>query len=471
MKIYLVGGAVRDRLLGREARERDYVAVGATPEEMAARGLRPVGSDFPVFIDPRTGDEYALARTERKVGRGYRGFVFHAAPEVTLEEDLARRDLTINAVALDERSGEMIDPFDGRGDLRRKRLRHVSPAFAEDPLRVLRAARFAAMLPDFSLDQATAELMRQIVAAGEIEHLARERIWRELQTGFGEPAPRRMIEALSDAGALARILPEVEELKGVPQNPATHPEGDCFVHTNLVVAAAAARMEASMKPIRAEAERAAVQMEASMEPIRAAAKRMEASMEPIRAAAERMEANMKPIRTAAEREARARIVFAALLHDIGKGRTPRAQWPSHRGHEERGAAMAAAVCARLGTPRAYATAATTAARWHGAVHNLHRADGETAAALLTATGALRDGGARLEELLAATAADADFNDPSPGLREHPNAELLRRVLRAYAAVDAAKIAATSPRAEVSERIRRARIEAAQNALARADSGA
>ena len=411
MKIYLVGGAVRDRLLGREARERDYVAVGATPEEMAARGLRPVGSDFPVFIDPRTGDEYALARTERKVGRGYRGFVFHAAPEVTLEEDLARRDLTINAVALDERSGEMIDPFDGRGDLRRKRLRHVSPAFAEDPLRVLRAARFAAMLPDFSLDAATAELMRQIVAAGEIEHLARERIWRELQTGFGEPAPRRMIEALSDAGALARILPEVEELKGVPQNPATHPEGDCFVHTNLVVAAAAERAAES------------------------------------------------------EREARARIVFAALLHDIGKGRTPRAQWPSHRGHEERGAAMAAAVCARLGTPRAYATAATTAARWHGAVHNLHRADGETAAALLTATGALRDGGARLEELLALAAADADFNDPSPGLRAHPNAELLRRVLREYAAVDAAKIAATSPRAEVSESIRRARIEAAQNALA------
>ena len=337
---------------------------------------------------------------------------------MTLEEDLARRDLTINAVALDERSGEMIDPFDGRGDLRRKRLRHVSPAFAEDPLRVLRAARFAAMLPDFSLDAATAELMRQIVAAGEIEHLARERIWRELQTGFGEPAPRRMIEALSDAGALARILPEVDELKGVPQNPATHPEGDCFVHTNLVVAAAAAR-----------------------------------------AAAERATA------AATGREERARIVFAALLHDIGKGRTPRAQWPSHRGHEERGAAMAAAVCARLGTPRAYATAATTAARWHGAVHNLHRADGETAAALLTATGALRDGGARLEELLALAAADADFNDPSPGLRAHPNAELLRRVLREYAAVDAAKIAATSPRAEVSERIRRARIEAAQNALA------
>ena len=421
MKIYLVGGAVRDRLLGREARERDYVAVGATPEEMAARGLRPVGSDFPVFIDPRTGDEYALARTERKVGRGYRGFVFHAAPEVTLEEDLARRDLTINAVALDERSGEMIDPFDGRGDLRRKRLRHVSPAFAEDPLRVLRAARFAAMLPDFSLDAATAELMRQIVAAGEIEHLARERIWRELQTGFGEPAPRRMIETLSDAGALARILPEVDELKGVPQNPATHPEGDCFVHTNLVVAAAAARATA-MTAGRATA-------------------------------------------ATTGREERARIVFAALLHDIGKGRTPRAQWPGHRGHEERGAAMAAAVCARLGTPRAYATAATTAARWHGAVHNLHRADGETAAALLTATGALRDGGARLEELLALAAADADFNDPSPGLRAHPNAELLRRVLRAYAAVDAAKIAATSPRAEVSERIRRARIEAAQNALA------
>ena len=428
MKIYLVGGAVRDRLLGREARERDYVAVGATPEEMAARGLRPVGSDFPVFIDPRTGDEYALARTERKVGRGYRGFVFHAAPEVTLEEDLARRDLTINAVALDERSGEMIDPFDGRGDLRRKRLRHVSPAFAEDPLRVLRAARFAAMLPDFSLDAATAELMRQIVAAGEIEHLARERIWRELQTGFGEPAPRRMIEALSEAGALARILPEVDELKGVPQNPATHPEGDCFVHTNLVVAAAA--RAAAMTARRATAATTG------------------------RATA-----------AATGREERARIVFAALLHDIGKGRTPRAQWPSHRGHEERGAAMAAAVCARLGTPRAYATAATTAARWHGAVHNLHRADGETAAALLTATGALRDGGARLEELLALAAADADFNDPSPGLRAHPNAELLRRVSREYAAVDAAKIAATSPRAEVSERIRRARIEAAQNALA------
>ena len=212
MKAYVVGGAVRDRLLGLEVKDRDWVVVGATPESMVAAGFRPVGRDFPVFLHPKTGEQYALARTERKSGRGYHGFVFQASPEVTLEQDLARRDLTINAIAEDPASGALIDPFDGRGDLGRRLLRHVSPAFAEDPVRLLRCARFAARFADFAVAPETMALMQQLVDAGEVDALVPERVWQELARGLMEDRPDRMLEVLRASGALARLLPDVDAL-------------------------------------------------------------------------------------------------------------------------------------------------------------------------------------------------------------------------------------------------------------------
>jgi tRNA nucleotidyltransferase (CCA-adding enzyme) len=233
MKIYAVGGAVRDRLLGREVADQDYVVVGATPEQMEQLGYRPVGKDFPVFLHPQTHEEYALARTERKTARGYKGFDVYAAPEVTLEQDLARRDLTINAIARDEQ-GNIIDPFHGVADLKAGILRHVSPAFIEDPVRVLRVARFAARF-GFSVAPETLELMREMVRNGEVDHLVAERAWQEISRGLMEATPSRMFMTLRECGALARILPEVDALYGVPQPPEHHPEVDTGVHVMLVV--------------------------------------------------------------------------------------------------------------------------------------------------------------------------------------------------------------------------------------------
>ncbi|RFF27080.1 MULTISPECIES: multifunctional CCA addition/repair protein [unclassified Wenzhouxiangella] len=286
MRVYRVGGVVRDRLLGRSASDADYVVVGATPEAMLERGFRPVGLDFPVFLHPNTGEEYALARTERKTGSGYHGFVFHAGPEVTLEKDLERRDLTINAMAEDA-DGRIIDPFGGRRDLAERVLRHVSPAFREDPVRILRLARFHARFPDFSIARETRALCRQMVEEGEVDHLVSERVWQELSSALMETRPSRCFELLHETGALGVILPELERLFGVPQVAEHHPEIDAGVHT-LMVVDQAARLGGTL-PAR----------------------------------------------------------FAALVHDLGKGLTPAYELPRHVGHEKAGLAPIREVCERL----------------------------------------------------------------------------------------------------------------------------
>lgn len=292
MQIYKVGGAVRDRLLGRPVTDIDWVVVGATAEDMLARGFRPVGSDFPVFLHPQSGEEYALARTERKSGRGYGGFIFHASPEVTLEEDLIRRDLTINAMAEDEH-GQLTDPYHGQDDLKNRLLRHVSPAFAEDPLRVLRVARFAARYADlgFTVAAPTLELMRQLSASGELQALTAERTWKEISRALMEDQPQVFIQVLRDCGALQVLMPEVDALFGVPQPPIHHPEIDSGVHTLSVLQQAARHAQ----PLT--------------------------------------------------------VRWACLLHDLGKGLTPPEHWPRHIAHEFKGLRLIKAVNERFKAPR------------------------------------------------------------------------------------------------------------------------
>src|SRR5690625_1566027 len=277
MKVYLVGGAVRDRLLGLPVHERDWVVVGATPEALSEAGYRPVGKDFPVFLHPRTKEEYALARTERKTAPGYQGFSFHASPEVTLEQDLERRDLTINAIAEAE-DGTVIDPFGGQADLEARWLRHVSPAFAEDPVRILRLARFAARFEPlgFRIAEETLALCQDMVRDGEVDALVPERVWQELSRALMEPKPSAFIQTLRACGALARLMPEIDTLFGVPQPAEHHPEVDTGVHT-LLTLDMTARFDAPL-----------------------------------------------------------RVRFAAMVHDLGKGATPEAEWPRHHGHEARG---------------------------------------------------------------------------------------------------------------------------------------
>ncbi len=318
MKIYLVGGAVRDALLGRPSGDRDWVVVGSTPEAMMAQGYTPVGKDFPVFLHPHSKEEYALARTERKSGHGYHGFTVHAAPSVTLEEDLARRDLTINAMAQDE-SGHIVDPYGGRQDLAHKVLRHVSKAFEEDPVRILRLARFAARFTDFDVAEDTRALMRNMVAQGEVDHLVPERVWQEVSRGLMEARPSRMLDVLRDCGALARLLPEVDRLWGVPQRADYHPEVDTGVHLNMVLDMAA-HLDASL-PVR----------------------------------------------------------YAALCHDLGKGTTPADVLPRHLGHEGRSVTLLREVSTRLRVPVECKELAEVVAREHG---NIHRSDGLNAAALV-----------------------------------------------------------------------------------------
>ena len=396
MEIYTVGGAVRDELLGLPVADRDYVVVGATPEEMAARNFRPVGGDFPVFIHPESGEEYALARTERKSGRGYRGFVFHAAPEVSLQDDLRRRDLTINAMAKSA-AGELIDPHGGAADLRRGVLRHVSEAFAEDPVRILRTARFAARFPNFRLASETARLMRHLVESGEADHLTPERVWRELSRGLSEPKPSRMLEALRECGALEKILPEVAALKGVPERLDYHPEGESYLHTLMVVDAAA------------------------------------------------------DLGLSGEER------FAALLHDIGKAQTPPEILPSHHGHEERGAELAARVCRRLRTPEKWARLARDAARHHGRIHSALELRAAKLADLFAAVDAYRRP-ARLESILRVCEADFYFLPERAG-KPYPQGVRVRRAFAAAMQVDAAGIARGSPPEKIAEKIRLARIDA------------
>ena len=378
MKTYAVGGCVRDQLLGVPVTDRDWVVVGATPGEMIAAGFRAVGKDFPVFLHPQTSEEYALARTERKTARGYHGFVFHAAPDVTLEEDLARRDLTINAMALDE-AGRLIDPFGGRADLEAKVLRHVGPAFAEDPVRILRVARFAARLPEFRIAEETTRLMRSMAEAGEVDALVPERIWQELARGLMEARPSRMFEALRGAGALVRLLPEVDCLWGVPQRADYHPEVDTGVHMMLVLDAAA--------------------------------------------------------RIGARLPAR----WAALLHDLGKGTTPRDEWPRHLGHEERSVELARAVNERLRVPNDCRDASIVAAREHGHIHRALELDAAALLRLLERCDALRRP-ALLEQVLDACEADArgrTGHEDEP----YPQRGRILDALDAARAVDAGAIAA------------------------------
>ena len=330
MQIYLVGGAVRDALLGLAVKDRDWVVVGSTPEAMTAQGFVPVGRDFPVFLHPQTHEEYALARTERKTARGYHGFAIHTSPEVTLEEDLARRDLTINSIAghasinwssgqFDIKNTPLIDPFNGQQDIANRVFRHVTPAFREDPVRILRVARLAARFTDFTVAPETQALMRDMVEDGEVDHLVPERVWQELSRGLMEVQPSRMFDVLRACGALQRLLPEVDRLWDVPQSAEHHPEIDTGVHLMMVLDMAA-------------------QLDASL-----------------------------PVR------------FACLGHDLGKGTTPADVLPRHIGHEERSARLLKGVCERLRVPVDCRELADVVAREHG---NIHRSSTLNAAALV-----------------------------------------------------------------------------------------
>ncbi|VTU14199.1 Multifunctional CCA protein [Variovorax sp. SRS16] len=423
MQTYLVGGAIRDALLGQPGSDRDWVVVGATPEQMAARGFLPVGRDFPVFLHPETREEYALARTERKSAPGYRGFVIHAAPDVTLEEDLARRDLTINAIALPAekvRDGEglapqhddLIDPFHGQRDLKHRQLRHVTDAFREDPVRILRVARFAARFDDFSVAPETMALMREMVDAGEADALVPERVWQELARGLMEAKPSRMFELLRECGALAVLLPEVDRLWGVPQRAEYHPEVDTGVHLMMVLDMAA-RLEAPM-PVR----------------------------------------------------------FACLVHDLGKGTTPAEVLPRHIGHEQRSARLLRVVCDRWRVPVEVRELADVVAREHG---NIHRSGELKAAALLRLLercDAIRKP-ERFGQALLACECDArgrlGFEDSA-----YPQRERLIAALRAAQSVETEPIARAALQAgqigpKIGEAIAHARVAAIAAALGAAPS--
>ncbi len=330
MQIYLVGGAVRDQLLGLSVHERDWVVVGSHVDEMQQLDYRQVGKDFPVFLHPKTNEEYALARTERKMALGYHGFEVHAAPNITLEEDLLRRDLTINAIAQDDK-GELIDPFNGQQDLKNKTLRHVSAAFAEDPVRILRLARFAARFAHlgFSVADETMQLMREMVEAGEVDALVAERVWAELNKALAEKTPSCFFEVLRECGALARLFPEIDHLFGVPQPVKYHPEIDSGVHTMLVL--------------------------------------------------------QQAVRLSDDKTVR----FAALVHDLGKGDTDPELWPSHHQHEQRGVPLVKALCERFRIPNEYRELALIVTHYHGKYHRAGEMRAETILTMLEDCDALR----------------------------------------------------------------------------------
>jgi tRNA nucleotidyltransferase (CCA-adding enzyme) len=328
MKTYLVGGAVRDALMGLAGSDRDWVVVGGTPEALVAQGYQPVGRDFPVFLHPDTHEEYALARTERKTARGYHGFAVHAAPDVTLEEDLARRDLTINAIAQDEH-GQRTDPYGGERDIAAKVLRHVTEAFREDPVRILRLARFAARFPDFTVASETMTLMREMVTEGEVDALVSERVWQELSRGLMGAKPSRMLQVLRECGALERLLPEVDRLYGVPQRAEYHPEIDTGIHLEMVLDASA---------------------------------RANATLE---------------------------VRFACLCHDLGKGTTPADVLPRHIGHEQRSEKLTRALCTRWRVPVECKELAELVAREHGNIHQSLGFGAEAVLRLLVRCDAMR----------------------------------------------------------------------------------
>lgn len=409
MQTYLVGGAVRDRLLGLPVRERDWVVVNGTPAELEALGYRRVGASFPVYLHPETSEEHALARTETKTAPGYRGFSVHTGPEVTLEEDLRRRDLTINAMA-ETADGQLIDPYGGRRDLEARLLRHVSEAFREDPVRILRVARFAARFHalGFHVAEETLALMREMVAAGEANALVAERVWQETESALGESRPDVFFAVLRECGALAVIFPEVAALFGVPQPADWHPEVDTGVH------------------LLSALEQAAL--------------------------------------LGASAEAR----FAVLVHDLGKGTTPREQWPRHSGHEERSAELTLALCKRLGVPNRYRDLGVAVARFHGLCHLALELRPATLLYLLEGIDAFRRGD-RVDDFLIACEADARGRlgrEREP----YPQAALLRSALDAARAVDAADLVARGLAGEaLREALRLARCQAI--AAVRGNAGA
>ena len=408
MKTYVVGGAVRDGLLGLPVQDRDHVVVGATPDEMLALGYRPVGKDFPVFLHPQTQEEYALARTERKTAPGYTGFQVHAAPDVTLEQDLGRRDVTINAMAMTE-DGVIVDPYNGQRDLAARIFRHVSEAFSEDPVRILRVARFAARFGGFTVAPETNRLMQAMVAAGEVDALVPERVWQELARGLMEATPSRMFAVLRDCGALARILPELDALWGVPQPALHHPEIDTGVHVMMVIDIAA--KESASLPVR----------------------------------------------------------FAALMHDLGKAVTPASEWPRHHGHEGLSVELVEQVCRRLKVPNDCRGLAVMTAREHGNVGRALELRAATVVKLLERCDAFRKP-QRFADMLLACSFDfrgrTGFEE-----REVPQRPYLENALAAARAVDAGEIALDvamhypDQPSRIPEAIRAARIKRVAEATA------
>lgn len=378
MKIYLVGGAVRDRLLDYPVSERDWLVVGATPDVMLEQGYKPVGKDFPVFLHPQTHDEYALARTERKTAPGYKGFDVDANPRVTLEEDLLRRDLTINAMAIGE-DGVLVDPFQGQRDLQNRILRHVSPAFSEDPVRILRVARFAARYAHlgFKVAAETRQLMQAMVNSGEADHLVAERVWAELNKALSETTPAAFFQTLKDCSALAAIFPEIHALFGVPQPAKYHPEIDTGVHSLMSLALAA---KLSNKP---------------------------------------------------------EVRLAALLHDLGKALTDPQKWPSHHGHERKGLPVLEGFCRRLRVPKAYKTLCAQVMEYHTHCHRACELRGDTLVDMLQAVGAFKSA-EQLQDFLAACEADArgrtGFEEA-----EYPQAEYIKKAAQTALAVDTRQV--------------------------------
>ena len=401
LKIYCVGGAVRDGLLGLPVQDHDWVVVGATAEQMEALGYRPVGKDFPVFLHPETHEEYALARTERKTALGYKGFVVYAASDVTLEQDLSRRDFTVNAIAQAE-DGSLIDPYNGIADLRAGILRHVSAAFSEDPVRILRAARFVARF-GFTIAPETLELMRVMVANGEVDALVAERVWQELARGLMEKTPSRFIYTLRNSGALKKILPEVDNLFGVPQPPQYHPEIDCGIHTMMV------------------------------------------------------------LDDAAQHHYALEVRFAALMHDLGKGNTPKDILPRHIGHEARSVDLLRALCERLRVPGECRDLGLLVARYHGDVHRARELRPDTIVRLFQSCDAWRKP-ERFTQLLEACASDARGRTGHQQ-DDYPQANFLQRMLQAAQAVNAGEVARQCEDQNlIAERVKEARILAVEKEI-------
>ncbi len=399
MDTYLVGGAVRDTLLGLTVKERDWVVIGETTESMVRRGFRPVGKDFPVFLHPKTHDEYALARTERKTAPGYKGFTVHASPEVTLEQDLIRRDLTINAMAMTA-DGQIVDPYHGQHDLEQRILRHVSPAFSEDPVRILRVARFAARYQHlgFTLAEETRLLMESMVIAGEADHLVAERVWAELFKALNEKSPSAFFYTLKECAALEKIFPEIYGLFGVPQPEKYHPEIDTGIHVMLCLEQAA-----------------------------------------------RLSTNPE-------------VRFAALVHDLGKALSPKENWPSHHGHETHGLPILEAMCIRLRVPKPFRALAMQVMQYHSHCHRAFELRASTLTDMLSAIGAFKTPN-KLSEFLLACEADAKGRT---GLENnpYPQADFVRGAALAVCSVDtSAVLGGGFEGSQIGGEIRRLRIKA------------